>query len=63
MEIIWYALGFISGGAVVYILCHKTIKEKEQVLDCEIKSYQSATTQVTNFLNYNGTSDGQEDVD
>ena len=63
MEVICFGLGMIIGGAVVYILCHKTIKEKEQVLDGEIKSYQRATTQVTNFLNYNGTSDGQEDVD
>lgn len=63
MEVVCFALGVIIGGAVMFILDRKGIKEKEQVLNNEIKSYHKATTQVTNFLNYNGTSEGQEDVD
>ena len=46
-----------------YIFYNKGIKEKEKNLDSEIKSYHRAATQFTNFLNYNGSSEGQEDVD
>lgn len=57
------ALGIIIGGAVVYFFDHKTVKEKEQALNKEIQGYHRVTTQLSNFLNYDGTSFGQEDVD
>lgn len=63
MEVICYGLGIITGGAAVYFFCKKDIKKKEETLDAEIKSYHRVTTQFTNFLNYNGSSEGQEDVD
>lgn len=63
MEVICFGLGMIIGAIIIYFVLRKNISKKEQVLDGEIMSYHRATTQITNFLNYNGTSAGQEDVD
>ena len=63
MNVICFAFGIIVGGGAMYFIERKGIHKKEEVLDGAIKSYQKATTQITNFLNYNGSSIGQEDVD
>lgn len=67
MEIVYLISAFISGGAlgavIVFLLFQRNIKIKEQTLDGEIKSFHRATTQLTNFLVYDGTSTTQEEID
>lgn len=67
MEIVHFISTFIAGGAVgaavVFIFFNQKIKKKKQTLDGEIKNYHRATTQLTNFLVYDGTSTTQEEID
>lgn len=67
MTVFVFLTGFVAGGALfgatAFYLGKKTIREKEKALDAEIKNYHRYATQFSNFLNYNGSSSGQEDVD
>lgn len=63
MELFYAVFGAAIGGAAIYFSMRKDVKQKEKTLDEEIIKYHRVTTQITNVLNYNGTSFRQEDVD
>ena len=67
MEIVYLIVGFITGGlagaALMFLINARKIKQKEEILDGEIKGYRRATKQLTNFLSYDGTDAQQEEID
>ena len=67
MEVICFALGIIIGGALVGVAAYiifKNHKTKADILEAEEKRAEiRLKKQWANFAAYNGSSDGQEEID
>lgn len=67
MEVICFGLGMIIGGAlfgVAAFLLGRNYKTKEDVAEAEEKKAEARLRkQWANFAAYDGTSNGQEDID
>lgn len=67
MEVICFGLGMIIGGAFFGIAAYflgKSLKSKKDILEAEEKKAEiRLRKQWENFVAYDGTSNGQEDID
>lgn len=67
MEVICFGLGMIIGGTLfgvpAFFMGKQSIKGAKAALEAEKNEYHRVTKQFSNFLNYDGTSAGQEEID
>lgn len=67
MEVICFGLGIIIGGALFGVSAFfigKNYKSKDDILEAEEKKAEiRLRKQWANFAAYNGSSEGQEDID